>query len=113
MEYPPEATFYVRLSLMNPNPGEDEKVSELLDDMLAYLPGCDGYVRGYKLTSGDPQGRIGRLGVWRSEEDADRAANTQHVLSVRSELLLHIEEDSHIERSYTAYDPHVAQASAS
>jgi hypothetical protein len=112
MEYPPEATFYVRLSLMDPNPGEEERVSKLLDDMLAYLPDCPGYVRGYKLFAGDTQGRIGRLGVWRSEEDADRAANTQHVLSVRSELMRYIDEDSHVEHSYTAYDPQLAGTSA-
>jgi len=32
---------------------------------------------------------------------------------VRAELMRHIEEDSHVERSYTAYDPQLAQASAS
>ena len=112
MDYSPEARFYVRLSLMNPKPGEDDRVSALQDGLLSWLPGQPGYVRGYKLISGDPQGRIGRLGVWRSEHDADTAAQSAHVLSVRSELMGLIEEDSHIERSYTAFDPELAQRSS-
>jgi hypothetical protein len=37
--------------------------------------------------------------------DADQAAQSQHVLSLRSELLLLIEEGSHVEHSYEAFDP--------
>lgn len=47
--------------------------------------------------------------MWRSEEQADHAANTQHVLTVRAEIMQRIEEDSHIERSYTAFDPALAK----
>ncbi len=110
MEYPEEATFYVRLSLMNPRPGQDESVSAIMDGLLEHFTTQPGYVRGYKLLSGDPQGRIGRVTVWQSEAIADQAANTQHVLSARSELLQLIEENSHIERSYTAFDPQLATA---
>jgi quinol monooxygenase YgiN len=112
MEYPAEATFYVRLSLMNPKPGNERRVSELIDKIIEYLPSQPGYIRGYKLVSGDPQGRIGRIAVYRSEQDADNAAQTQHILSIRSELLQLVEEGSHVERSYTAYDPQVAQSLA-
>ncbi len=110
MEYPPEAIFYVRLSLMNPKPGQEEKAAQMMDDMLQFYPTQPGYVRGYKLLSGDPQGRVGRATVWRSHEDADHAANTQHILSLRSELILIIDEDSHVERHYTAFDPQTAKA---
>ncbi len=111
MEYPADATFYVRLSLMNPKAGKDDLVSGIMDHLLEFFATQPGYVRGYALLSGDPQGRCGRLTVWNSEQEADHAANTQHVLSVRSELLLLIEEDSHVERSYTAFDPLLAKAS--
>jgi quinol monooxygenase YgiN len=97
-------SYYVRLSLMNPKPGREEVVSRIMDDMLRFYKSRDGYVRGYKLTSGDPQGRAGRLSVWRSEHDCDQAAQTQHILAIRSELNQMIEEDSHVERSYTAYE---------
>jgi hypothetical protein len=112
MDYPAEATFYVRLSLMDPKPGKDDLVSGLMDNLLQFFSTQPGYVRGYGLLSGDPQGRVGRITMWDSEEDADHAANTQHVLSVRSELLAMIEEDSHIERSYTAFDPQLAEGSS-
>jgi hypothetical protein len=113
MDYPAEATFYVRLSLMDPKPGQEELVSGVMDHLLEFFATQPGHVRGYKLLSGDPQGRYGRLTVWKSEQDADNTANTQHVLAVRSELLLLIEEGSHVERSYTAFDPQLAKASAS
>ncbi len=113
MDYPAESTFYIRLSLMDPKPGKDDLVSGLMDNLLQFFSTRPGYVRGYSLLSGDPQGRVGRITMWDSEEEADHAANTQHVLSVRSELLQLIEEDSHIERSYTAFDPQLAKGSAS
>ena len=115
MDYPAEATFYVRLSLMHPKPGQEERVSQILDDLLSFLPTQPGYVRGYKLSGEphNPQGRVGRLVVWLSEADANRAATTQHDLSVRSELMQLIEEDSHAERSYTAFDPQLAGTSSS
>ncbi len=115
MDYPAEATFYVRLSLMHPKPGQEERVSQIMDDLLSFLANQPGYVRGFKLSGEphDPQGRVGRLIVWSSEADANRAATTQHDLSVRSELMRLIEEDSHVERSYTAIDPQLAKTSSS
>jgi len=109
MDNPPEATFYVRLSLMNPKPGKDELVSALMDNLLEYFTTQPGYAHGYSLVSGDPQGRVGRVTLWDSEEAADHAANTQHVLSVRSEIMGLIDEESHIERSYMAFDPQLAK----
>lgn len=111
MDYPKEATFYVRLSLMNPKPGKDKLVAGLMDNLLESFADQPGYVRGYALIDGDPQGRVGRITMWASEQEADRAANTQHVLTVRSEIMQLIEDDSHIERSYTALDPGLAKAS--
>lgn len=109
MDYPPEAIFYVRLSLMNPKAGQEEKVSAIMDDLLAHFSTQPGFVRGYKLLSGDPDDRCGRLTVWKSENEADHAATSQHVLSARSELMLVVEQDSHVERSFTAHDPQIAK----
>ena len=110
MDYPAEAKFYVRLSLMNPKAGEERLVAGLMDNLLEFFSGRPGYVRGYALIDGDPQGRVGRITMWKSEADADHAANTQHVLTVRAEIMQRIEEESHIERSYTALDPELAKA---
>ena len=46
MDYPPEATFYVRLSLMNPKAGEEGKVSQIVDDLPAHFSTVPGLVRG-------------------------------------------------------------------
>jgi len=113
MDYPPDATFYVRLSLVTAKPGHEERVSEIMDGLLEFMATQPGYVRGYKLIRKYPDPRTGRITVWKSEEDADRAAQTQHILSVRSELLQLVEEHFHIERSYTAYDPQLAKTLAS
>lgn len=108
MDYPTDATFYVRLSLMIPKPGHEGRVSEIMEDLLAFLRTQPGHVRGYKLVRTYPYAGIGRLTVWQSEQDADNAAQTAHVLAVRSELLQITEED-HVERAYTAYDPQLAK----
>ena len=113
MDYPAEATFYVRLSLMKPKPGEEKLVAGLMDNLLEFFTEQHGFERGYALLEGDSQGRVGRITLWESEEQADHAANTQHVLTVRAEIMQRIEEDSHIERSYTALDPALAKASSS
>ncbi len=111
MDYPAEATFYVRLSLMNPKRDKEKLVAGLMDNLLEFFAEQPGYVRGYALVDGDPQGRVGRITMWKSEGEADHAANTQHVLTVRSEIMRLIEDDSHVERSYTALDPNLAKAS--
>ncbi len=109
MEYPAEATFYVRISLMKAKEGSQELVAALMDNLLTFFIGKPGYVRGYALLEGDPRGRVGRITVWNSEEEADQAANTQHVLTVRSEIMPLVEIDSHVERSFTAFDPELAR----
>jgi quinol monooxygenase YgiN len=111
MDYKDDAaTFYLRLSLMQPLHGREDEVLALHRNLVASLANESGFVRGFVITAGDPEGRIGHLNVYGSEEDADRVANTQHVLSVRAELLQLIEEDSHVERSWIAVDPHLAAA---
>jgi quinol monooxygenase YgiN len=107
------STFYVRLSLMVPKRGCAERVSKITDELLDYFSQQPGYVRGYKLTTSDGSGELGRLTVWTSEQEADRVATSEHVLAVRSELMQLIEEDSHVERSFTAFDPQLARAAAS
>ena len=113
MDYPADATFYVRLSLMKPKPGEEKLVAGLMDNLLEFFADQPGFERGYALLEGDLRGRVGRITLWESEGQADHAANTQHVLTVRAEIMQRIEEDSHIERSYTALDPALAKASSS
>jgi hypothetical protein len=110
MNYSEDATLYVRLSLMTPKPGQGRIVAGMMDNLLEFFTDRDGYERGYALLESDLGGRVGRITLWQSEEQADHAANTQHVLTVRAEIMQRIEEDSHVERSYTALDPALAKA---
>ena len=75
MDYPDDATFYVRLSLVQPKEGADEQISAMQDDLLQFFATQPGYVRGYKLIRKYPDPRIGRISVWQSESDADNAAS--------------------------------------
>jgi hypothetical protein len=105
MDHPASATYYVRLSLMEPKHGEREHVLELHRNLVAWLAGQPGFVSGFVIEGGDPADRVGHLNIYRTEEDAEHAANTSHVLSTRAELLLLIDEDTHAEHSYVAYAP--------
>ena len=99
---------YVRLSLVKPRAGNDERVGKMEDDLMRFLASQPGYLHGYRITGGDSeQGRLGRVTFWRSDHDADHAAQTDHVLAIRSELLLIIEDGEHVEGSWVAqaYEP--------
>ena len=110
MDYPPQATFSIRLSLMKPKAGNEDRVLEIQEQLLKSLPGEPGFVRAYLIVEGDPQARIGHLSVYQTEQDAGRIAQNQRVLSLRAELMQLIEEDSHAEHSYTAIDPQLDQS---
>src|SRR3972149_2974021 len=105
MQYPADATFYVRLSLMAPRPGMQERLLELDRKLIEWLQGQPGFVRGFLIVDGDPEGRVGHITIYDSAYNADQVAQTQHVLSVRSELMLLAQEDSQIELSWMGVDP--------
>ena len=93
---------YVRISYMIPKAGQEAHVEELLGKLSAFYVTEAGYITGYHLRphQGDPNGRIGRLGVWESEEHAVHAAQSEHALALRSELLRSVDEESHQELSF-------------
>jgi hypothetical protein len=99
------ATYHVRLSLMKPKPGEEQRVMEIHRRLLEWLPSQPGFVRGYLIVDGDPQGRVGHLHLYRSAHEADQVAQSDHVLSLRADLLLLVEEEGHAEHAYAAIDP--------
>jgi hypothetical protein len=77
---------YVRLSLMTPLAGMEGDLLEAQKDLLRFFAEQPGYVDGYLLTAHDGSGEVGRIGIWESEEQADQAANSDHVLAVRSRI---------------------------
>ena len=97
-----DTRVYVRLSLARPKAGNEGGVAKIEDDLMAFFARQPGYLHGYQIVGGDSEGRVGRLTLWESYQHADQAAQTEHVLAQRSELLLLIEDDIHVEDSWVA-----------
>ena len=93
---------YVRVSLMRPKPGHEGLVRSLLDYLVLFHESQPGYLFGYRIDRADASDRVGRLGIWASEGDLERAARADHDLALRAELKMAIEEDSHEEHSFDA-----------
>jgi hypothetical protein len=87
---------------MVPKPGQERRLEELLEKLSNYYVAESGYVLGYRLQpyEGDPHRRMGRFGVWATEEDAVRAAQTEHGMALRADLMRVIDEDTHVELSF-------------
>ncbi len=91
---------YVRVSLMQPKSGRHAEVKELLEDLAGYFAQQPGFVEGYGLYSSDAL--VGRVTVWENEQSAEAAAQSNHVLSVRSRLNTDVESGSHQEHAFEA-----------
>jgi quinol monooxygenase YgiN len=93
---------YIRLSLMKAKAGRDGDVARLMDQLVDYYKDQEGFLHGYTLKAADETGDVGRVTVWVSEEAADHVAQSNHVLSLRSDLMPMLVGDSDIERSFWA-----------
>jgi quinol monooxygenase YgiN len=91
---------YVRISLMKPLPSQDEDVRRLNSEIVEYSKAQPGYVTGYSLHSQDESKEFCRITVWETVGDADRAANSSHMMSLRAELHLKVQE-GHADRSFS------------
>ena len=94
--------YYVRISLMTPKSGHEAEAAAIIDDLLGFYQQQPGFVTGYKLASADEKGEMGRVTVWRSEHEAEAAAQSNHNLSRRAELIPIVTDDD--ERSFHAAD---------
>jgi hypothetical protein len=56
------------------------------EDLLRSFKEMPGYLGGYLIVASDESGRIGRLSIWKTPEDADHASQNAHILAVRSEM---------------------------
>lgn len=90
---------YVRISLMTPTRGREEEVKRLNQEISAFNRTHKGCQYSLVITATDGSGELGRLTVWDSREAAERVANLQHSMSLRSQLHLAI-EPGHAERSF-------------
>jgi len=96
--------YYLRLSLARPMEGRGEEAQRLEADLLSHSSAQEGFVGGYRLTARDGGREIGRITIWEREEAADRAATTQHVMALRSDLLA-VAEAERVEMASDAVRP--------
>ncbi len=83
---------------MRARAGEEARVRDLLDSLVTYYAQQPGFVSGYRLESTAADGTFGRIGIWEREEDAERAAQTDHDLALRSQLNMSVTD--HAEHAY-------------
>ncbi len=93
---------YIRIAQMISRPGREAEVEEILKKLSEYYPKQRGYMAGYALTphSEGNMTRHGRVGIWESEMAAQTAAQTEHHLALRAQLLRVVDEDTHMELSF-------------
>lgn len=78
--------------MMRARSGEEARVRDLLDRLVAYYRQQPGYMAGYRLEPTEAGGYVGRMGIWQRVEDAERAAQTEHDLALRSQLNMSVVE---------------------
>lgn len=93
---------FIRISIVRPKRGQEERARELIDSLVDYYARQPGHVAGYRLEHNDGSSRFGRIGIWEREEDAERAAVTDHDLALRAELNRIVEDETHQEYSFVA-----------
>jgi heme-degrading monooxygenase HmoA len=92
---------YIRISYMTPRTGQEARVAEILGQLAEAYSTQPGYIQGYVLHpvgDGGATRRLGRVGVWATEHDAETAG--QHAIALRSELIPLVDEDSHTELGF-------------
>ena len=93
---------FIRISLMTPRSGQEDKLANLLDRLVEYFPGKSGFIAAYRL-SPDPHSRdkrVGRISIWESEAHANRMSSDQHDLALQAEIKLLAIDTTHEERSF-------------
>lgn len=93
---------YVRISLMRPKPGQEQRLADLIEQLVTYYQQQPGFLHGYRLSAlpGDISGCLGRVSVWEGAAAAERAAGTDYDLALRSEVNMAVEDGSHEELAF-------------
>ena len=98
---------FVRISIMTPKPGQAQRGQDVLDDLLRFYKGRDGFIDAWRLTDDPhaPGNRVGRVSIWATEDDAHRTASEQRDLALQSELKLLCDDNTHEEHSFIGAQP--------
>ena len=92
---------YIRLSIVHPHRTERDRVERIMRELVEAAAATVGCSASFLLKPHDESGDIARIAIYDDEAAADRVANSQHVLSLRSELHLHIDAN-HTERGFSS-----------
>jgi quinol monooxygenase YgiN len=90
---------YIRLSIVHPRRGEEGRAEELLRKIARAVRESEGCLESYVLRPHDDSGELARISIFENEDSAERAANGQTMLALRSELHL-ASEPGHVERAF-------------
>lgn len=89
-----------RQSVFTATAEHERQLEELLDQLEAYTSTLPGYVLGFRYRHMTNPEELGRISVWRSQDDANNAAQDQHVMSLRSQMMsiaqVHEDHDEHV-----------------
>jgi len=90
---------YVRLSIVKPIRGQEAHVERLLRELADTVRAMPGCLQSMTMRADDGSGELARVAIYESERAAAEAANSSHVMALRSELHLNVEA-GHVERSF-------------
>jgi hypothetical protein len=98
---------FIRYSLMTPKPRQEQRVREIIDELIRFQRMQDGFIAAYRLEPDEhaARGQIGRISIWESEEKANPVAHNQHHISLQSELRLVVEGSTHEEHAFQGMQP--------
>lgn len=90
---------YVRLTIVKPRSGQATRLGEILQKMNAFSLSQPGCSFSQVLRPHDNSGEIARISMYEDEHAAEHVANSDSMLSLRSELHL-LAEPGHVERAF-------------
>ena len=62
------------------------QVERLLDQLEEHLSALPGYIMGFRFAGHEDADQLGRISLWRTQQEADHAANLTHTLALRSDI---------------------------
>ena len=93
---------FVRVTYVVPRDGQVERVKETLKKLSDFYATQPGYLEGYLLLPhpGANPPAMGRFGSWENDRAAEDAAQAEHGMALRAELMRLVQEESHMELTF-------------
>ena len=78
--------YYGRISIAQPRPGEEKRVTEIIDELTNLYRKIDGCIAQYSMLH-PLDGRVFKVGIWTDKVSADHAASRDEIMAIRAHLL--------------------------